>query len=448
MTFRQFPEGFLWGASTSAYQVEGAWNEDGKGESIWDSFTHQPYRIHNGDTGDTACDHYHRWREDVAVMRTLGLKSYRFSIAWPRILAQGRGEVNRRGLDFYDRLVDELLSAGIQPNATLYHWDLPQALQDQGGWTNRESINWFAEYAEIVFDRLGDRVGYWTTHNEPWVIAFMGYGQGIHAPGLANISDAYQAGHHLLLAHGKAVQVFRSGGYPGKIGIVLNLNHYTPASSSEADQAACRRAYAEVSALFSEPVLLGRYPQDLLEWIGPQQPRIEADDLASIAQPIDFLGVNYYMTFAVAFDPAGGYLKLSATHLSAPGWEHTEMGWGVNPPGLAAVLLDLHENYGAPRMLVTENGTAMPERPDEEGFVADDERIRFIREHLLAIHAARQAGARVEGYYVWSLLDNFEWAMGYRPRFGLIRVDYDTLERTPKQSAGWYRDVIAQNGLA
>jgi len=448
MAFRHFPEGFLWGSATAAYQVEGAWNEDGKGESIWDRFTHQPYRIHNGDTGDTACGHYHRWREDVALMRTLGLKSYRFSISWSRVLPQGRGEVNRQGLDFYDRLVDELLAGGIQPNATLYHWDLPQALQDQGGWTNRDSTNWFAEYAEVVFRHLGDRVSYWATHNEPWVIAFMGYGQGVHAPGLANLSDAYQSTHNLLLAHGKAVQGFRSGGYPGKIGIVLSLNHYIPASPSEADQVACRRAYAEASALFAEPVLLGRYPQDLLEWIGPHQPRIEPDDLAAIAQPIDFLGVNYYVTFAVAFDPGAEYLKRSASQVSAHGWERTEMGWGVNPPGLTAVLLDFHNNYGAPPMLVTENGTALPDLPDAEGFVADAGRIRFIREHLLAVHDALQAGARVEGYYVWSLMDNFEWAMGYRPRFGLVRVDYDTLERIPKQSAGWYRDVIAQNGLA
>jgi beta-glucosidase len=447
MTFRQFPEGFLWGAATAAYQVEGAWNEDGKGESIWDRFTHQPYRIDSGDTGDIACDHYHRWQEDVALMRSLGLRSYRFSIAWTRILPAGWGAVNLRGLDFYDRLVDELLAAGIQPNVTLYHWDLPQAIQDQGGWTNRETAHWFADYAGVVFRRLGDRVGLWSTHNEPWVTAFEGYGLGQHAPGLANLSDAYQSVHHLHLAHGQAVQAFRAGGYPGKIGIVLSLNYFTPASSSEADQAACRRTYAEASALLAEPVLLSRYPQDLLEWIGPHQPRVEPDDLAVIAQPIDFLGVNSYMTFTVAFNPVGDYLKCSLTQVSAPGWGQTEMGWGVNPAGLTAVLLDMHRNYGAPAMMVTENGAAMPDQPDEKGFVADADRIRYIQEHLLAVHHAIQAGARIEGYYVWSLMDNFEWAMGYRPRFGLVRVNFDTLERIPKQSAGWYREVIARNGI-
>jgi beta-glucosidase len=447
MAFLQFPQGFLWGASTAAYQIEGAWDEDGKGESIWDRFTHRPFRIERGETGDVACDHYHRWREDVALMRTLGLKSYRFSIAWTRILPNGRGEADRRGLDFYDRLVDELLAAGIQPNATLYHWDLPQALQDEGGWTNRQTANWFVEYAGQLFRRLGDRVGYWATFNEPRVTAFEGYGVGVHPPGLANTSDAYQSTHHLLLAHGQAVQAYRAGGYPGKIGIVLDFGHYLPASPAEADQAACRRAYAEGTALLAGPVLLGQYPQDLFEFIGPHQPRTEAGDLAAIAQPIDFLGVNYYMTFTVGFDAAGGHLKRSAAQVSAPGWGRTEMGWGVNPPGLAAILLDLHQNYRAPAMLVTENGAALPDRPDEQGFVADPERIRYIRDHLLAVYQAIQAGARVEGYYVWSLMDNFEWAFGYRPRFGLVRVDFETLARTPKQSAAWYREVIARNGL-
>jgi beta-glucosidase len=447
MGFHRFPEHFLWGAATSAYQIEGAWDADGKGENIWDRFVHQPYRVENGEHGDVACDHYHRWAEDVALMRALGLRTYRFSIAWSRILPDGHGTINSRGLDFYERLVDALLEAGIQPNATLNHWDLPQPIQAVGGWVNRATTDWFAEYADCMFRRLGDRVSCWSTHNEPWVIAFKGYAKGVHAPGLNNLSDAYQAAHHLLLSHGLAMQSYRAGGYPGRIGIALSLNHYIPASPSEADRAACRRAYAEASELFAAPVLLGRYPQDLFDWIGPHQPHIQPGDLVTISEPIDFLGVNYYMTFAAAFSASDGYLKTTISQRSGAGWGHTEMGWGVNPPGLTAVLLDFHQNYGAPEMLVTENGAAFPDQPDENGFVADIARIRYIREHLLAVHAAIQAGARVGGYYAWSLMDNFEWARGFTPRFGLVRVDFDSLRRTPKQSAGWYRDVIAANGL-
>jgi beta-glucosidase len=447
MTAIRFPEGFLWGASTAAYQIEGAWNKDGKGESIWDHFAHRPYTIQNGDTGDVACDHYQRMPEDVALMKELGLNTYRFSIAWPRVLPEGYGRVNSKGLDFYDRLVDELLAAGILPNATLNHWDLPQAIQDKGGWPNRDSTDWFADYARVAFDRLGDRVTFWATHNEPHVIAYLGYADGVFAPGIADHSQAYQTIHHLLLAHGKAVQIFRQGNYKGDIGIVIYFGNYIPASETEADIAACQRAYENLSAIFGDPIFLGRYPETLFEWLGPHTPQIRDGDMALIGQPIDFLGVNHYFTLRIGFDPGQGLLKLTQTQVSAPHWGHTGMGWGINPDGIQAVLLDLKARYNNPRMYITENGCAVEDVPDERGFVADWRRVDYLRAHLRAVHRAIQAGADVRGYYVWSLLDNFEWASGYGPRFGLVWVDYATLERTPKQSARWYSDVITRNGL-
>ncbi len=442
-----FPDQFLWGAATAAYQIEGAWNEDGKGESIWDRFVHQPGHILNGDTGDVACDHYHRMADDVALMEDLGLRSYRFSISWPRVLPSGRGKVNPKGLGFYDRLVDRLLAADILPNVTLYHWDLPQALQELGGWFNRDSAHWFADYARVVFDRLGDRVPLWTTHNEPGVAAFVGYGEGRHAPGIRDLAQAYQVAHHLLLSHGQAVQIFRQGGYPGKIGIVLNLSHHVPADDREEDQAACERAYAQNASLFLEPLFHGRYPQALMDWIAPYQPHIEPGDLDLIRQPIDFLGVNYYMTCSIAHDPDRPPLQVRSSPVSAPGWGHTEMGWGINPPGLTAVLLDVKKRCNNPPVYITENGCALRDEPDATGFVADQGRIDFLRAHLEAAFEALQAGVDLRGYYVWSLMDNFEWAMGYKPRFGLVRVEYDTGRRIPKQSAHWYREVIWQNGV-
>jgi beta-glucosidase len=282
VTIRIFPEQFLWGVSTAAYQIEGAWNQDGKGESIWDQFTHRPYNVVNGDTGDVACDHYHRWPQDVALMRELGLRAYRFSIAWTRVLPEGRGAVNPKGLDFYERLVDRLLAAGIRPVPCLNHWDFPQALQEAGGWPNRDSADWFADYVRAVLDRIGDRALTWATHNEPWVIAFMGYGSGDHAPGICNYSQAYQTAHHLLLAHGRAVQLFRQGGYGGEIGIVLDTDHYVPATGSEADRAACDRVYEDKAGLFLSPLFAGRYPEALFEWIGPHRPRVLPSDLELI----------------------------------------------------------------------------------------------------------------------------------------------------------------------
>lgn len=443
-----FPEEFLWGVAASAYQIEGAYNEDGKGESIWDRFVRWPAHVLHGDTGDVACDHYHRMPQDVALVKGLGIPCYSFTISWTRILPQGRGAVNPKGLDFYDRLVDEMLAAAIQPKATLYHWDFPQSLQELGGWPNRDSTDWFADYARVIFDKLADRVNLWATHNEPWVAAFLGYATGLHAPGICNYLQAYQAAHHLLLAHGKAVQVFREGGYGGQIGLVLNLNGLTPASESDEDRAATRRVHDETHALFLDPVFNGTYPQALFDYIGPHQPKVRAGDAQIISQPIDFLGLNYYNTDHVAFDIFGGLNKARITPYSAPGWGRTEMNWGIHPDGLKREVLYIKEKYGNPKLYLTENGCAMPDVHDENGFVADWDRIDFLRAHLRALHEALEAGANVHGYFVWSVFDNFEWERGYGPRFGLVRVNYESLVRTPKQSAYWYRDVIASNAIS
>jgi len=441
---KQFPEGFLWGASTAAYQVEGAWNEDGKGESIWDRFCHLPDRIENGDTGDVACDHYHRMPEDVQLMKSLGLKGYRFSIAWTRILPEGRGRINPKGLDFYKRLLDELEKAGIKANITLNHWDLPQALQDLGGWNNRDCVNWFADYARVMFDHLANRGCLWATHNEPMVVA-SGYGHGGMAPGLADQSQLYRVIHHLNLAHGKTVQVFRQGGYPGQIGIVLDLHNFLPASDREEDHLATRRAVEHAQNMFLDPIFKSCYPEYLSGWLGAIAPSPQPGDLETIHQPVDFLGVNHYFTGQVSFNTHGGLLKNHMKMVTAPMWGHTEVGWGVNPSGLTNVLLKVKNQYGNPPVYITENGCAALDTPDADGFVQDRERVAYLRRHLIAAHDALQAGANLKGYFVWSLMDNFEWTSGYRPRFGIVHVDYQTQKRTPKLSAQWYSDVIAHN---
>jgi beta-glucosidase len=448
MTERRFPDGFVWGASTSAYQIEGAWNEDGRGESIWDRFSHRPGTTRNGDTGDVAADHYHRMPQDVQLMRDLGLKAYRFSISWPRVLPQGQGKPNPAGLGFYERLVDALLAAGVAPVAALYHWDLPQALQAVGGWPNRHIVDRFADYARLMFDTLGDRVMVWDTHNEPRVAAFLGYGDGIFAPGIADYTQAYQAAHHLLLAHGRAVEVFRQGGYRGQIGIILDSEHSLSASDSDADQAAWQRYYEQDTGLFADALFEGKYPALLMDWIGPMAPRVLSGDMAVISRPIDFLGVNYYRTTRVAFSPGGGHLKCRATPQTMPMWGHTEIGWGVYPAGLTAVLLNITERYGNRPLYLSENGCATCDVPDGAGYVDDVERVDYLRGHIRAAHAALQAGVDLRGYFVWSLLDNFEWSEGYTPRFGLVRVDYATQTRTPKYSYHWYCGVVRRNGLA
>jgi len=446
--FLQFPDGFLWGAATASYQIEGAWDEDGKGESIWDRFCHTPGYVLGGDTGDVACDHYHRWREDIQLMAQLGLKGYRLSISWPRVLPEGKGQVNPAGLDAYSRLVDGLLAQSIQPFVTLYHWDLPQALQDEGGWANRDSAHWFQEYADVVSQWLGDRVSGWITHNEPWVIAFLGYYMGVHAPGIQDLPAAIQVSHHLLLSHGLAVPVLRSNSAQGtQVGITLNLSPVHAATESEADQAAARRQDGYLNRWFLGPLFKGDYPEDMLELLerhSAAAPTVESGDMEAIGVPIDFLGVNYYSRGVVRADPEGG--PLQATGVRPEGSEYTEMDWEIYPAGLYELLTHLHNEYDGPAMYITENGAAFADELVDDA-VEDPRRVAYLRDHFAAAWQAIEEGVDLRGYFVWSLMDNFEWALGYSKRFGIVYVDYEMQRRIPKRSALWYKDVIARNGI-
>ena len=450
MAGRQFPEGFRWGTATASYQIEGAVNEDGRGPSIWDTFSHTPGKTLNGDTGDIADDHYHRWPEDVWLMRELGLNAYRFSIAWPRILPYGTGEINQKGLDFYDRLVDGLLANGITPFVTLYHWDLPQALQDRGGWAVRETTEAYANYVDVVVQRLGDRVQYWITHNEPWVVAYIGHFTGQHAPGIRDIATALQVAHHLLLSHGLAVQVIRARQSNAQVGITLNLSPVHPASPSEEDVRAAQLADMGLNRFFLDAVFGKGYPAELVAAYGPFAPRVEADDLRIIAVPIDFLGVNYYapqFVRSVSYDRHPlGIETLGPEELARRNYQLTEMGWPVVPDGLYELLTRIHRDYAPRAIYITENGAALPDRL-ERARVDDPQRIAYLHQHLVAAHRAIEEGVPLRGYFVWSLLDNFEWAFGYSKRFGLIYVDYDTLIRVPKASYSWYQRVTQTNTL-
>lgn len=442
----EFPSDFLWGAATAAYQIEGAWNEDGKGESIWDRFSHIPGHVDNGDTGDLACDHYHRYREDVALMQELGLAAYRFSISWPRLLPAGRGTANPAGLDFYDQLVDQLLAAGIRPFVTLYHWDLPQALQWHGGWASRDVAYWFRDYADLVSRRLGDRVQYWITHNEPWVAAFLGHYTGEHAPSARDLELALRVSHNLLLSHGLALEPLRNNGREGaQAGITLNLTACHPGSDKDVDQDAARRYDGYVNRWFLDPLLRGSYPEDMLELYGERFPDPSSEDLGLIASPIDFLGVNYYSRTLCQADRRGGVLE--AVQVSPPTNELTAMGWEVYPEGLYELLTRLHREYGVENLYVTENGAAYPDVLDAEGQVKDAKRETFLREHFIQAQRAIGDGVPLRGYFVWSLMDNFEWARGYTPRFGLAHVDHATQKRTIKQSGRWYAGVTRKNGV-
>lgn len=435
-----FPPDFLWGVSTSAYQIEGAWNEDGKGPSIWDTFTHQPGHVASGETGDVACDHYHRWRQDLDLLRDLGVKAYRFSISWSRVLPQGRGQVNPAGLGFYDRLVDALLEMGIQPVPTLYHWDLPQALQDQGGWTVPETVAAFADYAGVLGRRLGDRVRCWITHNEPFVAAFFGHFTGEHAPGLKDLGATLRAAHHLLVSHGEATQVLRaSAQVPIRVGIALNLQPVHAASAHPKDQQAAVRFDGLLNRWFLDPLFRGTYPQDVVEQLGPVAPAVPAADMARIAVPLDFLGVNYYSRLVVRHNPA---LPLQMEQVQPEGGERSLM-WEVYPEGLPELLQRLGRDYQPAEMMVTENGTPLADVPDAKGQVEDAERISYLERHLSGVQQVIAQGLPVGGYFVWSLLDNFEWALGYKMRFGLVHVDFSTQERTPKASARWYAGFIS-----
>jgi beta-glucosidase len=435
-----FPRDFVWGAATASYQIEGAANEDGRGESVWDRFCATPGKVRNGDTGAVACDFYHRYRDDVRLMRELGIDAFRFSVAWPRVLPEGRGTVNAKGLDFYDRLVDELLGNGITPFATLFHWDTPQALDDEGGWPARSTVDAFCEYVDVVSDRLGDRIQHWITHNEPWVVAWVGHGWGHHAPGRTSDKEALATAHHLLLSHGRAVEILRRNSPGSAVGITLNLDYVYAASNDPADGKAVRWVDGLHNRWFLDPIFKGRYPDDMLEAWAESLPEIREGDLAEISAPIDFLGVNNYTSPLVAADTQGdGRSRI----VSRSDVDRTDMGWEVVPDGLHDLLVRLDREYGAPAIYVTENGAAFPDVRGHDGQVEDPERQSFLDAYIGAAGRAIAAGVPLRGYFTWSLLDNFEWAWGYWKRFGLVYVDYHTLERVPKGSFYWYRDFIA-----
>ena len=460
-TATPFPTGFLWGTATASYQIEGAVAEDGRGESIWDRFSHTPGKVLGGDTGDVACDHYHRYRDDVALMRELGINAYRFSIAWPRVQPEGQGPLHDPGVDFYSRLVDELLAADIRPWVTLYHWDLPQALEDAGGWPARDTATRFADYATAIHDRLGDRVTAWTTLNEPWCSAFLGYATGHHAPGRHDEAASIRATHHLLLGHGLAVSAMRAVQPDHEYGITLNLYPVDPASDRAEDVAVARQVDGQCNRLFLDPVLRGSYPDDVLASFEPISglEHIHDGDAADIAAPLDALGINYYSRHTVeAADPPD-----EAAHDSSrrePAWvgvhhvakvdtgrPKTAMGWEIDPTGLTEMLVRVSREYDAPPLYVTENGAAFPDVVTAGGEVDDADRVAFLDGHLRAAKRAIDQGVDLRGYFAWSLLDNFEWAWGYDRRFGIVRVDYDTQVRTVKASGRWYAAVVTRNAI-
>jgi beta-glucosidase len=440
----EFPASFLWGSATSAYQVEGSPLADGAGPSIWQRFTRTPGLVRDADTGDVACDHYRRYAEDVALMKRLGMNAYRFSISWSRVLPQGRGTVNARGLDHYDRLVDTLLANGISPAPTLFHWDLPAALDDLGGWLNPDIAHWFADYASILFRRLDDRVAMWATLNEPWVVTDGGYLHGVVAPGHRNAFEAPIAAHQLLRAHAAGVQAYRAEG-KHRIGIVVNLEPKYPASEAAEDRAATARAHAYMNRQYLDPVLLGRYPKELAEIFGEAWPAWPADDLAFIRQPIDFVGINYYTRSVTRFDATSWPLRAAAVRQKQA--THSETGWEVFPQGLGDTLRWVKDRYGNPPIYVTENGAAFYDPPVADGDrLSDPLRVDYLRKHLKALQAALAAGVDVRGYFAWSLLDNFEWSLGYSKRFGIVHVDFESQKRTLKDSARFYSRVIATRG--
>ena len=441
-----FPQDFLWGAATSAYQVEGSPLADGAGPSNWHRFAHTPGTIRDGDTGDVACDHYRRFREDVALMRELGLKAYRFSVSWSRIVPEGTGAVNARGLDHYERLVDALLANGIQPMVTLYHWDLPAALEDRGGWLNPDIAGWFAEYSRTLFARLDDRVRLWATLNEPWVVADGGYLHGALAPGHRSAYEAPRASHNLLRAHAASVAAYRGEGRH-RIGLVVNLEPKHPASPGAEDLAATRRADAYMNRQYLDPALRGRYPDELRDVFGEAWPGWSPEEVAALRTPIDFLGVNYYTRSVTRADPASWPVRASAVRQE--GATYTETGWEVYPDGLRETLCGVRQRYGDIPLYVTENGAAFPDPPQAPaGGLEDPLRVAYLRDHVRAVREAIAAGCDVRGYFVWSLLDNLEWALGFSKRFGIVHVDFASQRRTPKASARFYSSVIASNGRA
>jgi beta-glucosidase len=438
-----FPTNFLWGAATSAYQIEGSPLADGAGESIWHRFAHAPGKIDDRSHGDVACDHYRRFRDDVHLMRELGINAYRFSTSWSRVLPNGVGQVNQAGLDFYSRLVDTLLENHIQPMLTLYHWDLPQALEDRGGWADPRSAGWFAEYAQLMYRTLDDRVHSWCTINEPWVIADQGYVEGRHAPGRRDWAEAAAVSKNLLLAHAAGVEAYRAVGKHA-IGLVVNLVPVHPASDTDADRQAAQRLDAYLNRQYLDPALLGEVPPDLPQMFGAAWPEWTADELRRVQQPIDFVGINYYLRLVVCDDPKGGAARARAVRQS--NCPYTAMEWEIYPQGLTETLLWLKQRYGDIPQYITENGAAFDDILDANGAVQDSGRVEYFKEHLIAARRAIEAGVDLRGYFAWSLLDNFEWQCGYSKRFGIVRVDFETQRRVPKSSARFYSDVIRSNG--
>lgn len=448
MEKRQFPENFIWGSATAAYQVEGAAHEDGRGESIWDRYCAVPGNVLNGDSGEVACDHYHRYKEDIALMKKMGLQAYRFSISWSRVLPDGRGAVNQKGLDFYSSLVDELLAAGIEPYVTLYHWDLPQALQNIGGWANPEMAQYFLDFSKIVLDCLGDRVHHWITLNEPYCAAFLGYSEGRQAPGLHDFSTAVLAAYHMYVGHGLVVKHFRESGCIGEIGIALNLMGRLPFGESDADKAAAKRADGYLNRWFIEPIMKGSYPQDMVQLYqekGVVLPDFKPEDLALIHQKLDFIGLNYYNDFYVKADENAwplGFRIENPQNIPV-----TDRNWPITEEGFSSMLLRLKNEYGVEKIIITENGASYHDVVSLDGTVDDGARRDFLRRHLLAMHKAIEAGAPVCGYFLWSLYDNFEWSFGYSSRFGIVYVDFATQQRIVKESGHWYSGIIAQNAV-
>jgi beta-glucosidase len=445
----QFPRDFLWGTATASYQIEGGVTEEGRGASIWDSFCAIPGRIFNSQNGDVACDHYHRYQEDVGLMKELGLKAYRFSIAWPRVFPEGKGRPNRAGVDFYNRLIDELVRNEVDPMATLYHWDLPQALQDNGGWANRDTMDRFVDYADFSFRSFGDRVKKWVTHNEPWVAAYAGNFLGRHAPGLKDLSLAVQVSHHLILSHARVVERYKSVKDPkGEIGISLNLYPTYPATNAEGDREAAALVDEYHNRWFLDPILKGRYPEGLLRLFRQKlgSPIVMPGDMDSIAaNPCDFVGINYY--FRKVIRKSENHPILGFEEVKPETSRYTEMNWEIFPEGLYVLLMDIKDRYNNPRIYITENGAAFKDEMREGDLVRDPDRIDYLKGHIEQVHRAMRDGVRVLGYYVWSFMDNFEWAFGYSKRFGLFRVEYGTQKRTWKQSARWYKDVIVHGGF-
>jgi len=443
MTEYAFPDGFVWGTATASYQIEGAVAEDGRGESIWDRFSHTPGMVENGDTGDSACDHYHLWRKDIALMEELNVGAYRFSIAWPRIMPDGDGSVNPAGLDWYDRLVDDLLAAGIDPYVTLFHWDLPQALEDKGGWRSRSIVDAFARYTEVVYDRLGDRVTNWWTINEPRVVSVVGHEIGRHAPGHQSIQEALDVAHHLLLAHAAARDVIRARGH-ARVGIVLDQGPQVPRSSHPDDVRLATLADGRRNRWFFDPLGGRGYPEDVLDVVEWDRSAILPGDLETIAQPIDMLGINYYSRNIHAAPDVGDANRPEP--LTEFRGEPTDMGWEVYPAGLREVLTRAYREYGHQSLYVTENGAAYTV-PPADGVVPDEIRRSYLEQHFIELHRAIEDGVPVGGYFVWSLLDNFEWGHGYSKRFGIVHVDFDDQSRIVKDSGRWYAGVVAANGF-